>query len=89
MYLCLTLLPSALTSNALYKDLTNWEQLVTYSPQSPKLPKVFESLNESVAVALETRKPEPPIRAVVELDDQVRVVQGKPDPKSEISFVTK
>lgn len=52
--------------------------------QSRKLPSVFKSLPDSVAAALGTMRPEPSIRAFVELDKQGQFVESEPHPEAPV-----
>lgn len=61
---------SVLANNALYTKRTNREKWIIYELQIAKLPKVFDFLPDSVVAALGTMKPDPLIRAIVELDEQ-------------------
>lgn len=48
---------STLLTNALYMELANGKERVVSELQSPKLPRMAESLPDSVAAALRTIKP--------------------------------
>lgn len=67
---------SALAKNALYTKHTNWERLVVIKRQGVKLPKVSESLPDSVAAVLRTMKLEPSTRAIKELEEQGQVMES-------------
>lgn len=60
-----------------------------YDFQDAELPRLFESLPDSVATVLGIMKPWPPTAAVVELEDQGRVVSSRPYPETHVSLLMK
>lgn len=51
----------------MYTELINGEKWVILDFQTPKLPKVFETLSDSIEAALRISEPESPTRDVIEL----------------------
>lgn len=60
-----------------------------YELQTPKLPRMFESLPDSVAAALEIMTSESPNKAVVEPDERGQVVKSSPYPEMPASSLMK
>lgn len=77
------------TGNALYIELTDWEKLVRYNFQRRKLQTMFDSMPERVAPALGMTKKDSPINAVVELDEQGKLVTSKCNRKTLVFLFTK
>lgn len=75
-YLYLEQVNSALTNIEPYVKHKIWKTWVLYEIQRPKLPRVFQSLSDSVAAVFGIVKVEPPSRPAVEHDEQRQVVES-------------
>lgn len=72
-YLYLKHVNSAVTNKTLCLKDTDWDKPLMYELESPKLPRRFESLPDSLASALGIMKLKPPSKDIVELHKQVKV----------------
>lgn len=82
-------LNSLVMNNALYTEHRKRERCAINKLLSQKLPRVFESLSDSIAAAQRVVKLEHPSRAIVELEEQEPVLKSRHYPGKPVSLLIK